>query len=133
MATLLPQARPEKASPLSRHLDRRFSCHRRPHRQLPPRRNRARLCLERIGGHGALIIALVRSSEYEVWPRGRIVFDRARDLFILYADRKLLPPAMIARIKTQFHLPENRTEIQSDLHYQSAETPNALATRPTQS
>src|ERR1700730_3575015 len=30
--------------------------------------------------------ALVRSYEYEDWPRGRIVFDRARDLFILYAD-----------------------------------------------
>ena len=63
--------------------------------------------------------ALVRSSEYEDWPRGRTVFDRVRDLFILYADRKLLTPAMIARIQTQFHLPEDRTEIQSDLHYQS--------------
>jgi hypothetical protein len=25
--------------------------------------------------------ALVRSCEYEDWPRGRIVFDRPRDLF----------------------------------------------------
>jgi hypothetical protein len=49
--------------------------------------------------------ALVRSHEYEDWPRGRIVFDRSRDLFILYADRKLLAPAMSARIATQFHLP----------------------------
>jgi hypothetical protein len=31
--------------------------------------------------------ALVRSSEYEDWPRGRIVFDRARDLFILNSIR----------------------------------------------
>jgi hypothetical protein len=31
--------------------------------------------------------ALVRAYEYEDWPRGRIVFDRLRDLFILYADR----------------------------------------------
>ena len=37
--------------------------------------------------------ALVRSYEYEDWPRGRIVFDRSRDLFILYADRKLITPA----------------------------------------
>jgi hypothetical protein len=36
--------------------------------------------------------ALVRSYEYEDWPRGRIVFDRSRDLFVLYADRKLLTP-----------------------------------------
>jgi hypothetical protein len=70
--------------------------------------------------------ALVRSYEYEDWPRGRIVFDRARDLFILYADRKLLTPATIARIATQFHLPHARTEILSDFHYQSTETPNGL-------
>ena len=29
--------------------------------------------------------AIVRSFEYEDWPRGRIVFDRSRDLFVLYA------------------------------------------------
>jgi hypothetical protein len=56
--------------------------------------------------------AIARSYGYEDWPRG-IVFDRARDLFILYADRKLLTPAMIARIQAQFHLPAKRTEIQS--------------------
>ena len=70
--------------------------------------------------------AIVRSYEYEDWPRGRIVFDRARDLFIIYADRKLLTPAMITRIETQFHLPAERTEVQSDFHYQSTETPNLL-------
>src|ERR1700730_13683679 len=48
-----------------------------------------------------LLRALVRAYEYEDWPRGRIVFDRSRDLFILYADRKLLTPATIARIATQ--------------------------------
>ena len=55
--------------------------------------------------------AIVRSYEYEDWPRGRIVFDRSRDLFILYADRKLMTPEMIARLATQFHLPEERTEM----------------------
>jgi hypothetical protein len=61
--------------------------------------------------------AIVRSYEYEDWPRGRIVLDRARDLFILYADRKLLTPAMIARIETQFHLPQERTKAKSDVRY----------------
>jgi hypothetical protein len=61
------------------------------------------------------LYALVRSYEYEDWPRGRIVFDRARDLFINYADRKLLTPAVIARIAAQFHLPAERTEATSDL------------------
>ena len=72
--------------------------------------------------------AIVRSYEYENWPRGRIVFDRSRDLFVLYADCKLLTREMIARIATQFHLPAERTEITSDLHYQSTETPNGLRT-----
>jgi hypothetical protein len=67
--------------------------------------------------------ALVRSYEYEDWPRGRIVFDRVPDRFILYADRKLLTPATIARLKTQFHLPTERIEVQSDFHYQSKDTP----------
>jgi hypothetical protein len=62
-------------------------------------------------------------------PRGRIVFDRARDLFILYADRKLLTPATIARIEIQFRLPAERTEVKSAFHYQSKETPNVLAAR----
>jgi hypothetical protein len=61
--------------------------------------------------------AIVRSYEYEDWPRGRIVFDRSRDQFVLYADRKLLTPATIARIKSHFHLPADRSEVQSDLHY----------------
>jgi hypothetical protein len=68
--------------------------------------------------------AIVRSYEYEDWPRGRIVFDRSRDLFILYADRKLMTREMITRIKTQFHLPAERTEVTSDFHYQSNETPD---------
>ena len=70
----------------------------------------------------------MRSYEYEDWPRGRIVFDRSRDLYILYADRKLLTPATLARITTQFHLPPQRPEVQSDLHYQCKETPNELGT-----
>jgi hypothetical protein len=70
--------------------------------------------------------AIVRSSEYEDWPRGRIVFDRSRDLFILYADRKLMTPATIARIEAQFHLPAERTDVQSDFHYQSTEMPRGL-------
>ena len=48
--------------------------------------------------------------------------------FSSYDARRLLTPETIARIKTRFHVPEDRTEVQSDLHYQSTETPNGLAT-----
>jgi len=40
----------------------------------------------------------------------------------------LLTPAMIGRIETLFHVPAGRTEVQSDWHYQSTETPNGLGT-----
>jgi hypothetical protein len=53
--------------------------------------------------------AIVQAYEYEDWLRGRLVFDRLRGLFILYADRKLMTPATIARIETHFHLPAERT------------------------
>jgi hypothetical protein len=74
----------------------------------------------------------VRSYEYEDWPRRRIVFDRARALFVLYGDRKLLTPATIARIETHFHLPPQRTEVKSDWHYQSTEMPSVLEARSCQ-
>jgi hypothetical protein len=43
-----------------------------------------------------------------------------------YADRKLMARKIIARIKAQFHLPEDRTEVAGDIHYQSRETPRVL-------
>jgi len=71
----------------------------------------------------------VRGYEYEDWPRGCIVFDQPRDLFVLYADRKLQTPEMIVRIKTEFHLPKKRTEVISDWLYQSKEMPNMLGAK----
>ena len=79
---------------------------------------------------GPALYATVWFYEYEDWPRGRIVFDRSRDLFVLYADRKLLTPEMIARIQAQFLLPADRTEVKSDFHYQSKETPDVLRNSP---
>ena len=73
--------------------------------------------------------AVVRSYAKD-WPRGRIVFNSSRDLFVLYADRKLMTPEIIARIRAQFHLPQERTEVKSDFHYQSKETPDVLRNSP---
>jgi hypothetical protein len=67
---------------------------------------------------------ILRSYEYKDWTRGRIVFDQSRDLFVLYSNRKLMIPGIIARIQTRFHLPEERTEVKSDFHYQSNEAPD---------
>jgi hypothetical protein len=63
--------------------------------------------------------AIVCTSEYEDWPRGRIVFDRSNDRLILYADRKLMAPEMIAIIREHFHLPADRTSVKGDIHYKT--------------
>jgi len=69
--------------------------------------------------------AIVRSCEYEDWPRGRIVFDQSKDRFVLYADRKLMLPGTIARIQRQFAISAGQTTVETDLHYKSNETPGA--------
>jgi hypothetical protein len=43
--------------------------------------------------------AVVRTFEYEDWPRGRIVFDRLKERLILYADRKLMLAGTIAQVR----------------------------------
>ena len=67
--------------------------------------------------------ALVRSFEYEEWPRGRIVYDRSKNRFTLYADAKLMRPETIARIEGRFSIPPEQTTVETDFHYQSHETP----------
>jgi hypothetical protein len=66
---------------------------------------------------------IVDLFEYESWPRGRIVYDRPRDRFIIYADRKLLIPPFIRQIQARFHLPPERVETATDDHYRSSESP----------
>jgi hypothetical protein len=75
----------------------------------------------------AALRALVRTFEYEDWPRGRIVFDRARERFVLYADRKLIQTNAIARIEKRFAISAEQVTVETDFHYQSRETPSLLA------
>lgn len=65
--------------------------------------------------------AIVLAHEYEDWPRGRIVFDQLGERFILYADRKLMVPDRIVRIRACFRLPAEGVAVEGDLHYQSRE------------
>ena len=62
---------------------------------------------------------LIARNEYEAWPRGRIVYERPTDKFIIYADRQLLTARRVALIRNHFHLPPERTVARSDLHYRS--------------
>ncbi len=58
-------------------------------------------------------------SEYEEWPRGRVVFHLPTKRFVLYADRKLQTPAMVDCIRQRFSLLPELTDIRSDNHYVS--------------
>jgi hypothetical protein len=58
-------------------------------------------------------------SEYEEWPRGRVVFRVPTRRFILYADRKLQTTAMVKEIVKRFGLPADRVEVRGDEHYVS--------------
>jgi hypothetical protein len=80
----------------------------------------------KINEPNAALRALVRTFEYEEWPRGRIVFDRVKKHFILYVDHKLMPPETIAKIQARFALPPDKTSVETDFHYQSPETPGRL-------
>ena len=58
-------------------------------------------------------------SEYEEWPRGRVVYNVPTGRFIVYADRKLQQPASIRLILERFKVPDNSYDLRSDRHYVS--------------
>jgi hypothetical protein len=62
--------------------------------------------------------ALVVGSEYEVWPRGRIVYDGAAQKFIVYADRQIFQYATLVR--AHFNLPPD-VPFRTDPHYRNSE------------
>jgi hypothetical protein len=67
------------------------------------------------------VASLIAVSEYEEWPRGRIVYDAESERFILYADAQILRrPALLTAIHEKFGLPMNRTDAKWDSHYRSA-------------
>ena len=76
-----------------------------------------------IKDHDPALRTVVRTFEYEDWPRGRIVFDQMKKPFILYADRKLMLPDTITEIQARFALSPDKTIVETDFHYQSHETP----------
>jgi hypothetical protein len=66
--------------------------------------------------------AAIAESEYEEWPRGRVVHDTEGDRFILYADAQILrEPTLINAIHERFGLPIDRTAAKRDSHYRSTQ------------
>lgn len=60
--------------------------------------------------------------EYEEPPRGRVLFDKRRDRFVLLADPCILRRrGLVQQIVASLHLPVERTEMDRDAHYRCAE------------
>lgn len=59
----------------------------------------------------------IATTEYDDWPRGRIVYEVVPQRFVLYADRRLQKPEIIAALKRAFGLGDAEVFVRSDLHY----------------
>jgi hypothetical protein len=59
----------------------------------------------------------IASTEYDEWPRGRIVYETVAQRFVLYADRRLQTRSLIDALKTAFGLHEAKVIVMSDPHY----------------
>jgi hypothetical protein len=68
-------------------------------------------------------------SEYEEWPRGRVVFHVPTRQFVVYADRKLWPRPVLGPIVARFGLRGCGFDLRGDPHYISVR-PLAGATAP---
>lgn len=60
--------------------------------------------------------AIIVTSEYEEWPRGRVVFERAAVRYVVYADRQAF--TYDKQIREVFHLPDHAL-FRTDLHYRN--------------
>ena len=81
-------------------------------------------CLTHGRGHLRIWTMLQKSGQvpldldYEWLPRGRVLFDRRRDRFVLLADRCILNRgALVKQIMASMHLPPDKTDVDTDAHY----------------
>jgi hypothetical protein len=56
-------------------------------------------------------------TEYDHWPRGRIVYETPLRRFVLYTDRRLQNPDIINALKMAFGLDDAEVIVKSDIHY----------------
>jgi hypothetical protein len=58
-------------------------------------------------------------SEYEEWPRGRVLYDGTARRFVIRADRQLHRPEFVHLIADRFRFAVAVATILSDDHYRS--------------
>ena len=59
--------------------------------------------------------------EYEEFPRGRVVYNRTTDRFVVYVDAKLRKASFIKLIEIVFGLGAGTYDIAGDEHYRSSQ------------
>jgi hypothetical protein len=69
-------------------------------------------------------------SEYEEWPRGRVLYDRTARRFIIRADRQLHHPAFVRRIVHRFDIGALNPLVLPDDHYRSVRSVPLPTPRP---
>ena len=77
---------------------------------------------QRLGARKLVALGLpiaIMLIEYDAVPRGRIVFNRSEQHFIIYADRRLFSQSTISRIVEKFALENEKWVIQADAHYRT--------------
>ena len=59
----------------------------------------------------------IASTEYDEWPRGRVVYETLSRRFVIYADRRLQSREIVDGVKQAFGSRDAETVVKSDLHY----------------
>jgi hypothetical protein len=60
---------------------------------------------------------VIATTEYDEWPRGRIVYQTPTRQFLVYADRRLQKSKCIDLVKAAFGLKHAKVIVLSDAHY----------------
>jgi hypothetical protein len=68
-------------------------------------------------------------SEYEEWPRGRVLYDTEARRFVIRADRQLHRPAFVRLIAERFGISAAGATVLPDDHYRSVRNVTAAAVK----
>jgi hypothetical protein len=58
-------------------------------------------------------------SDYDEWPRGRVLYDCEAQHFVIRADRQLHRPALLSLLAASFGIEMTGTTVFPDEHYRS--------------
>ena len=62
----------------------------------------------------------IKSTEYEHYPRGRVIYEKPSGTFVIYADARLHMSGVISKIMQAFQLEgEVTVHVRSDSHYRT--------------